>query len=219
MSSRVTSIRVPSSRILTSFVVLLLLLASQVQAKNKNKQALPDYVLRAERVLVIIPPDAAEPLNSPMANRNAQDEVERAIEKWGRFHLALNEQDADLIIAVRKGNKAGHVISHSPADDRPVIFQPGDTGARVGGQPGGRPNSMPGGMDQSSQDRGPQMGSQIGSSDDSFEVYRGGVAQPLENSPVWRYTAKDSLNAPQVMAVEQFRKAIEESEKQSQHKP
>ena len=42
---------------------------------------------------------------------------------------------------------------------------------------------------------------------------------PLDASPVWRYIAKDSLNAPQVPAVEQFRKALEESEKQRQHKP
>ena len=219
MSSRIMSVRIVSSRILMGFLFLLLLLVSQVHAKNKNKQVLPDYVLRAERVLVVIHPDAAESLTSPMANRNAQDAVEKAIANWGRFHLALDARDADLIIAVRKGHKGGPVISHSPADDRPVIFQPNDGGVRMGGQPGGRPNSMPGGMDQGPQDRGPQLGSQIGSSDDFFEVYRGGVEQPLDTSPVWRYTAKDSLNAPQVTAVEQFRKAIEESEKQSQHKP
>ena len=34
-----------------------------------------------------------------------------------------------------------------------------------------------------------------------------------------RYIARDSLNAPQVAAVEQFRKAIEESEKQRHQKP
>ena len=48
---------------------------------------------------------------------------------------------------------------------------------------------------------------------------RGGVEYPLDVSPVWRYSAKDSLSAPQVVAVEQFRQAIEESEKQSLHKP
>jgi hypothetical protein len=42
---------------------------------------------------------------------------------------------------------------------------------------------------------------------------------PLDASPVWRYIAKDSLNAPQDKAVEEFRKAVEESQKQSQHKP
>ena len=200
------------------FLFLLLLLAPQIEAKNKKKQLLPDDVLQARRVVVVIHPDAGEALTNPMANRTAQDEVERAIMKWGRFDLALDAQTADLIIAVRKGNKNGPVISHSPADDRPVIFQTGGGGARAGEQQGHPPdltNPVPGGLGN----RGPQLGTQIGSSEDTFEVYRGGVEHPLDTSPVWRYIAKDALNAPQVGAVEQFRKAIEESEKQHQQKP
>ncbi|MGH9501995.1 MAG: hypothetical protein ACRD20_04005 [Terriglobales bacterium] len=199
---------------------LALLLVVQIEAKNKKKQLLTEDVLRAQSVMVVIHPDAGESVTSPLSNRNAQDEVERAITKWGRFKLVMDPQFADLIIAVRKGNKSGPIISHSPADNRPVIFQPGISDARIGQPPPqGRPpdltESVPGG----SGNRGPQLGSQIISSEDTLEVYRGRVEYPLDSSPVWRYTAKDSLNAPQVPAVEQFRKAIEESEKQSQHKP
>jgi hypothetical protein len=46
-----------------------------------------------------------------------------------------------------------------------------------------------------------------------FEVYRGGIVDPLDAPAVWRYTAKDCLRAPQVSAVEEFRKAIAEAEK------
>ncbi len=196
-------------------IVLLfsLLLAPASDAKNKKQQLLPDYVLRAQYVLVVIQPDAGESLTNPRENRTAQDEVERAITKWGRFKLALDAQSADLIIAVRKGNKSGPVITHSPADNRPVIFQPDPGGARVGQQSGRPPDltqPLPGGLG----DRGPQIGSQIGSSSDDFAVYMGGGEYPLDAPALWRYTAKDSLNAPQVEAVEQFRKAIEESEKQ-----
>jgi len=202
------------ARISIIFLSLLLFSVPQVAAKNKKKALLPDYVLRAERVLVVIHPDAGESLTSPMANRTAQDEVERAIMKWGRFQMANNAQDADLIIAVRKGNRSGPVISHSPADNRPVIFQPGNNGdVRVGQQQGRPPDltqPMPGGVG----DRGPELGNQIGSSEDTFEVYMGRGEYPLDSPPLWRYIAKDSLNAPQVEAVEQFRKAIEESEKQ-----
>ena len=67
--------------------------------------------------------------------------------------------------------------------------------------------------------RDPQLGTQVLSSDDTFEVYRGRMEYPLDASPVWRYIATDSLNAPQDKAVEEFRKAVEESQKQSQHKP
>ena len=154
-------------------LLLLLLLAPHIDAKNKKKQLLPDYVLRAERVLVVIQPDAGEPLTSPTANRTAQDEVEKAIMKWGRFHLAVDPRDADLIIAVRKGNKGGPVINNSPLDNRPVIFQPTDDGIRVGGRQGGA----------GSRDSGPHVGTQIGSSEDSFEVYRGRCPGSAENIP------------------------------------
>ena len=61
--------------------------------------------------------------------------------------------------------------------------------------------------------QGPHMGNEVGSTDDSFAVYRGGISDPLNSSPVWRYIAKDCLRAPKVTAVEEFRKAIAEAEK------
>ncbi len=208
-------------RVSIVFLFLLLLSVLPTQAKHKKKQLLPEDVLRAQTVLVVIHPDAGEALTAPLANRNAQDEVERAITKWGRFNLVMDAYTADLIIAVRKGNKSGPIIAHSPADDRPVIFQPGIGDARIGQQQGRPPDlsqPLPGDMGN----RGPQLGTQVFSSDDTFEVYRGRMEYPLDASPVWRYIAKDSLKAPQVQAVEQFRKAIDESEKQrqqNQHKP
>jgi hypothetical protein len=206
------------SRISIVFLSLLLFFVPQVVAKSKKKQLLPDYVLRAQSVLVVIHPDAGEALTSPMANRTAQDEVERALTKWGRFKLTADARDADLIIAVRKGTKNGPVIMHSPADNRPVILQPGNNGDVRAGQQTGRPPNLTMPTPGDVEDKGPQLGSQIGSSNDTFEVYMGGGEYPLDAPPLWRYIAKDSLNAPQVEAVEQFRKAIEESEKQA-HKP
>jgi hypothetical protein len=207
-----------SARILTVFLCFTLLQVPQIHAKNKKKQLLPEVVLRAESVLVVVHPDANEPVTSPMSNRDAQDAVESALTAWGRFHLVMDAQTADLIIAVRRGTKTGPVIIHSPADDQPIVFQPGIGDTRAGGHQGRTPGlsePVPG----TPADRGPELGSQIGSSNDTFEVYRGHSDYPLDAPPVWRYIAKDSLNAPQVAAVEQFRKAIEESEKQSQHKP
>ena len=204
-----------TSRASIVFLSLFLLFTPQIHAKNKKKQLLPDYVLRAENVMVVIPPDAGEALTNPRENRTAQDDVERAIVKWGRFRVTTNAQTADLIIAVRKGNKSGPIIAHSPADNRPVIFEPGIAGAQLGRQADRPPDlsePLPGGS------RGPQLGNQIASSEDTLEVYMGGREYPLDAPPLWRYIAKDSLNSPQVDAVEQFRKAIEESEKQ-RHKP
>src|SRR5262245_60726331 len=164
-----------SRRVLVfSFLLLAAISIDSAQAKNKKKQQLPDVVLNAQRVLVVIRPDAAEPLTNPRANRIAQDEVEKAISKWHRFDLVMDSSTADLIVAVQKGHGAGPVISNLP-NDRPVVFQSGGVpgaGVRLGGQQG-RPPDL---TDASSgpQNRGPQLGSQIGPSEDTFEVYLGG---------------------------------------------
>ena len=106
------SVRVPIA------LLVLLLLVPQANAKNKKKQMLPEYVLRAQTVAVVIRPEAGEPLTSPNANRTAQTNVETAITKWGRFKVMQNAQAADLIIAVRTGHANGPTIRNSPADRR-----------------------------------------------------------------------------------------------------
>ena len=206
-----------SSSISIAFLVLVLL-HPLADAKNKKKQGLPDYVLNAQTVLVVITPDAGEPVTNPTANSTAQDNVEKALMRWNRFRLVMEPETADLIVAVRNGHAGGPVISNSPTDNRPVVFQPNDGDARVGAQRGSPPGLTDPGLG-GPQDRGPHISNQIGSSEDTFEVYRGGVEGPLDAAPVWRYIAKDALNGPQVAAVEQFRKAVIDSEKQRQQKP
>jgi hypothetical protein len=187
--------------------------------ENKKKPTLPDLILKAQTVYVVIHPDAAEPLTDPTANRTAEDAVEKAIMKWGRFSLAPASQTADLIIAVRKGHAAGPMIRNSPADDRPLVIQPtGEAGTRVGGQRGRPPDLNDPGLGGPTH-RGPQISNQISSSEDSFEVYMGGVEYPLDAPPLWCYMARDALKSPRIDAVEQFRKAIDESEQQGKHKP
>jgi hypothetical protein len=57
------------------------------------------------------------------------------------------------------------------------------------------------------------MSNEVGPKEDVFAVYQGGISDPLNSVPVWRYIAKDGLRAPKVAAVEEFRKAIAEAEK------
>jgi hypothetical protein len=187
-------------------------------AKNKKKQVLPDDVLKAQTVLVVIHPEAGEPVTNPTANRTAQENVENALSQWGRFRLVMEAQTADLIVAVRKGHASGPAVRNLPSDGRPVIIQPSDGNIRIGGQQGRPPDLNNPGLGGPT-DRGPRIDNEIGPSDDTFEVYRGGVESPLDSAPVWRYTAENALDAPQVPAVEQFRKALTESEKQHQQKP
>jgi len=196
-----------------SFLVLLVsLLALPLRAKDKKKYSLPECVLKAQTVRVVIFPDAGEPIDQPMANATARDNVEKALLQWGRLRPVLDGDESDLVIAVRTGGgqSARPTIRGGPVDNRPGVVQPIDGGIRVGGQRGQLPNAN----DPSTGplDRTPHLGKEIGPSDDLFEVYRGGV-DALDSPAVWRYIAKDCLRAPSVTAVEAFRKAMAEAEK------
>ncbi len=202
-----------------SIVLSLLLSGCMVgAAKDKNKVVLPADVLQARTVLVLIDPDAGMAVDAPMANRTAQADVEKALMQWGRFSLALNVSDADLIITVRKGNgkMAQPTVGGVPTNNRPVIFEPTDSGGRIGAQTGTVP--FPGDP-TSAQPGHPQPQAEVGANQDMFVVYRGQRSDPLDSPPVWRYGAKDALRSPGVPAVDEFRKTIIEAEKQQGNKP
>ncbi len=201
----------------TSWLLLLsLTLVATASAKDKSKATLPEIVLRAQTAQVVIPPDAGEPLDHPTANATARDNVEKALLQWCRLRLVMDGEEADLVISIRTGSHGAPTVRGGPIDQRPGIAQSTDGGIRIGTQQGRPPNSDP--TMSGPQDSGPCIGKEAGSSDDTFEVYLGNVQFPLDSSPVWRYMAKDCLSAPEVAAVEQFRKAITESEKQQRKK-
>ncbi len=72
---------------LSSLVVLLaaLLAVPARRERQKGNPPLPEYVLKATTVRVVVSPDAGEPLNQPMANATARDNVEKALMQWGRL--------------------------------------------------------------------------------------------------------------------------------------
>ncbi len=199
-------------------VLLAFLLVLFASAKEKDKVILPADVLQAQTVLVVIMPEAGEPLADPTANRKALEEVEKALMKWGRFRLATEAYTADLVIAVRKGTKQAitPVIRGGPVDTRPVILEPTEGNTRVGAQQGRPPDLTRAG--NGTPDNGPKLGTEVGPSEDTFAVYRGKIEYPLDSSPVWRYVAKDSLSSPGVRAADEFRKAIAAAEKAAAQK-
>lgn len=202
---------------LPGVLLLALLSASLPCAGNDSKSVLPAYVLRAETVFVMIDPEAGTSPSAPLANQKAREDVEKALMKWGRFRLAVNAGVADLIIVIRKGS--GKVVQPTigglPTNDRPVIVQPTDSGIRLGGQKG-RP---PGSTDPAPQDSAPSPQIEAGPPDDIFSVYHGGAGDVWNGSPAWRYSNKNALKSPNVPAVAEFRKAIEEAEKQQKKNP
>ncbi len=197
---------------LCSVLLLAALLAVPADAKDKKKSTLPEYVLRATTALVVVSPEAGEPINQPMANATARDSVEKALMQWGRLRLVMEGEESDLIITVRTGS--GRMVQPSirggPIDQRPGTAQGGDGNIRIGGHQGQPPPLSDPSMDPQT---GPRMGNEIGASEDTFEVYRGGLGSSLDAPPVWRYIAKDCLREPGVTAVEEFRKAIAQAEK------
>ena len=198
---------------LFSTLALVALLVCPAAPKDKKKLVLPADVLRARTVLVVIDPDAGEPLDQPLSNARARDSVEKALLEWGRFDLLSAGQPTDLVIAVRTGNgKAMQpTIRGGPVDQRPGYGQSTDSTIRIGGQQGQPPPMQDPSL--TPPNRGPRMSNEVGPSDDMFAVYRGSEQYPLDSPPVWRYIAKDCLREPKVAAVEEFRKAIAEAEK------
>ena len=199
-------------RLLLSLVLLFTCLAT---ANNKKKEALPAEVLDARTFVVLVDPDAGMSTSAPLANRTAQEDVEKALAKWGRLQPVLIGNTADLVITVRKGNGkiVQPTVSGEPTNDRPVVVVPSDNGIHIGAQQGRPPDST----QPPPQDTSPSMGGGVGPTEDTFLVYRGCTASAaLERAPVWRYVAKNGLRSPDVPAVAEFRKAIEAAVKQQQ---
>lgn len=187
-------------------------------AKDKKKTILPNDVLEARTVLVLIDPQAGVPLDTPNADVKARDSVEKALMNWGRFTVVSDVSTADLVISIRKGNGkiAQPTIGGVPTNDRPGIYQPTDSGGRVGlshGTPpmAGDPTGAPG--------RNPSPQLEVGDGQDMFAVYRGRRDNALDSAPVWRYSDKDALRTPDLPAVDAFRKAVVEAEKQRAANP
>src|SRR5437763_4632665 len=179
--------------------LLLLVFSSLAIAGDKKKILLPAYVLKARTVLVLIDPDAGTSMTSPLANKTAQEDVEKALMKWHRFTPVMDTQTADLVIVIRKGS--GKIVQPTigglPTNDRPVIVQPTNDGIRLGGQKGRQPDST----QPAPQDTRPYPQTEVGMSEDTFAVYEGQVASPLERAPAWRYVNKNALRSPDVPAV------------------
>jgi hypothetical protein len=201
-----------------AMALALVLAAGMGSAKKKEKVQLPEFILKAQTVVVLILPDAGEPMNDPFANRKAQEEVEKALMKWGRYRLTQDASTADLVIAVKKGSGqiANPTINGGPVDTRPGTIETTDNQIRIGAQQGRPPNGPESGDATGTSGRA-SPGMEVGSSDDMFEVFRADIYTG-RGAPVWQYVAKDGLKPPSVTAVEQFRKAVEESEKAAAQK-
>jgi hypothetical protein len=196
-------------------VLLLFSLASGALAKDK-KSILPAPVLNAQTIAVIINPGSEVPLANPGENRSARTDVEQALSKWGRFRLVYDPNIADLLVVVRKGRALSQTIGGPDVQNRPVVLDPGDSSTGIGVSTGNPRNAPNGGVYP--QDPGPHQRTEVGPSDDTFELFMGQRADPLDAPAVWRYSAKNALSPPTVKAVDEFRKAVDAADKQMKQK-
>ena len=194
-------------------------------AKDKKKVVLPADILQARTVLVVVDPTAGVDAADPNANRLARTDVEQALMKWGRLMPVTEGFTADIIIMVRKGNgkMVQPTIGGTPVNGTPPVSigstsTPDESTTHAAGRWGhsGIPNDP---SNAGSQPATPQPQVEAGPTQDLFVVYRGGIKDdpnwsPLDAPAVWRYSAKNALESPSVPAVEAFRKAIADSEKQ-----
>jgi len=163
--------------------ILLVLLLAAGAAVAQGFDPLPKLVLHARYVLVTTNSgyDLTDPHMMP-DDRRAVLDVQNAIKKWGRYALAYNERDADLILLVRKG--------------RIVATQPG---FRVDAGSGTKPTI------------GADAPTDIGDPRDMLALYN--ATGGLNASPLWRGTAADGLNPPQMTLVGDLRTAVDKAAK------
>jgi hypothetical protein len=209
-------------------VALLAIFLSAVSlsvAVAKKKAQVPDFILKAQTVCVLIDPDAGTSLTDPLANKAAREDVEKALMTWHRFSIVQEATRADLVILIRRGagKPVDRTIGNLPTNDRPITVQQTDNAIRLGGQQGRAPGSPNQTMPQ---DTRPEQQTEVGPGValDSFVVYGPGndmgqnISTMRDRTIGWRTMGKNVLKSPDVSAVADFRKAVEETEKQ-QKKP
>jgi hypothetical protein len=158
-------------------------------AKDKKKHAVPAALGTARYVYVeAMDGDEFNPNVIP-EDRQAIANVRKALQKWNRYILTVERQDADLVFIVRKGRVASM---------RGVV---GTGGMGRSGPIGTGSGTTPGGVSVGA-------GGEVGPPNDLLEVKMllpGG--EP--GAQIWLRTEKDGLNAPDVTLVQELRAAVD----------
>ena len=197
-------------------LVLACTIVPTAVAKN-DKPIMPSYVLTAHTVAVVIDSSASISLDDPYANDVAAKDVETALTKWGRFDPVSTTQQPDLIIVIRKGHKqlAEETVHDPRAYNRPGSVNPSQNGGTASGQrpPQASQPTEDDPLGAPAGSRTPQL--EVAGQEDYFVVYQGNVEHPTHAPFAWRWIRKDGLHPHDVPAVEEFRKALIEADKQA----
>jgi hypothetical protein len=202
-----------------AFATFLLLAAIAVAQQQPISQTYKRDILDARTIAVVADPSPAA--GDSQENQRSRLEVQNALRQWGKYQVVADAEVTDLIMVVRKGH-AHAATTGGPTGTSPTTVDPLDSGVNIGVHRGlNQPLSR---TDSSQISSRPLPGSEVGSADDLLEVYlgrqplpgdgsRNATQYPLDEPPVWVYTAKDALKSPKIEAVAEFRKAVEAAEK------
>jgi hypothetical protein len=172
-------------------LIVCLLVFNLAHGKPK-KPDLPAVFQNAKYIYVeAVDGDILKPGLFP-EDRQAISDVEDSLRTWKRYAIALNRNDADLVIVVRKGRLAAGQVH--------------------GGISGGsRPATGPGASPLPGQTRGPEVGvrTDVGEPDDMLRVYIQNEGEL--KAIVWDRTLEGGLDAPSVQLVRQLRAAVEKA--------
>src|SRR5260370_36423778 len=159
---------------LSCCLFLTLLVVPTLNGKDKKKSSLLDLVLSARTVVVVIRPDAGEPLDQPGANATARENVEKALMEWGRLESMMDGQETDLVIAVRAGNgrTVSPTVKGGPIDSRPTVGQSTPTSLPIAAQQG-HPPPIADPRPSAPHNNAPPLGHEVSPSQGSCELSLG----------------------------------------------
>jgi hypothetical protein len=163
--------------VLSAFSFPLLMISC---ATTQAYKPLPKRVVHARYVLVTT--NSAYDLTNPHMmpdDRQAAVNVHNAIKKWGRYALAYDTRNTDLIILVRRGRIAESL-----------------PGVRVGVGSDTKPNI------------GADVPVDAGDPRDMMALYdaqNGGI----DSAPLWRESIMNGLDPPKLALLEQLKEAVE----------
>lgn len=174
-------------------IALLFSAALVLQAKDK-KPAVSAVFGQAKYVYVEAIDGKEFDPNLDPDDRIAIADVIDALDKWRRYILTTSQDEAEVVIVVRKGRLAREEAGISPRQG------PMPGGAGQPGQPGmGGPIGP-----------GVQMGAEAGPPDDLFEVCQVNTNGKL-GAPLWQRSMPNGLTAPDVMLLKQFEEAVDKA--------
>jgi hypothetical protein len=189
-------------------------------AKTKKEAPLSQLFCHAQYVYVETyegDPDSQAAREYP-DDYNAALGVQQRLQKWGRYRLVYEEQQADLVWVVWKQRKGGNRLPGQPTQMPPMSMPPGPgTGPNPGGpgqNPGapGGPRQNPGGVGPDgvgTSNGGPEVG-MVWPVSDQLAVYMP-QSDMNQQSPIWKKSEKDGLSEPDMPLFGKIADAVDDA--------